>query len=183
MTNDFLQLTGRRIVVFGVANRKSVAYHVHRALREAGATVVDAFGELPAATVGVLRARGSKSLMTEAERRAAEKQRREAEERAARAEAAAAEAERRAEAARVAAEQKAERDRAAAIEAERRRVAEAAERERREAEARAADRAHRGRINKAAADALVVAGLTDEQARLVITAIVAGSVPAVSIRY
>lgn len=119
----------------------------------------------------------------EAERRAAEKQRREAEERAARAEAAAAEAERRAEAARVAAEQKAERDRAAAIEAERRRVAEAAERERREAEARAADRAHRGRINKAAADALVVAGLTDEQARLVITAIVAGSVPAVSIRY
>lgn len=119
----------------------------------------------------------------EAERRAAEKQRREAEERAARAEAAAAEAERRAEAARVAAAEKAERDRAAAIEAERRRVAEAAERERREAEARAADRAHRGRINKAAADALVLAGLTDEQARLAITAIVSGGVPAVTIRY
>lgn len=40
------------------------------ALREAGAIVVDAFGELPAAVVGVLRARGSRSLMTEAERRA-----------------------------------------------------------------------------------------------------------------
>jgi enoyl-[acyl-carrier protein] reductase I len=37
---DFLQLAGRRIVVFGVANRKSVAYHVHQALREAGAVVV-----------------------------------------------------------------------------------------------------------------------------------------------
>jgi enoyl-[acyl-carrier protein] reductase I len=40
MPNDFLQLAGRRIVVFGVANRKSVAYHVHQALREAGAEVV-----------------------------------------------------------------------------------------------------------------------------------------------
>ncbi len=38
--NDFLQLKGRRIVVFGVANRKSVAYHVGKLLREAGAEVV-----------------------------------------------------------------------------------------------------------------------------------------------
>ncbi len=37
---DFLQLAGRRIVVFGVANRKSVAFHVGRVLREAGADVV-----------------------------------------------------------------------------------------------------------------------------------------------
>lgn len=37
---DFLQLTGRRIVVFGVANRKSVAYHAGHALRDAGAEVV-----------------------------------------------------------------------------------------------------------------------------------------------
>jgi enoyl-[acyl-carrier protein] reductase I len=38
--SDFLQLAGRRIAVFGVANRKSVAYHVGRVLREAGAEVV-----------------------------------------------------------------------------------------------------------------------------------------------
>lgn len=40
------------------------------ALKAAGATVVDAFGALPEATVGVLRARSSRSLMTDAERRA-----------------------------------------------------------------------------------------------------------------
>lgn len=40
------------------------------ALRGAGATVVDAFGELPQAVAGVLRSRASKSLMTDAERRA-----------------------------------------------------------------------------------------------------------------
>ena len=37
---DFLQLTGKRILVFGVANKKSVAYHVASQLREAGAEVV-----------------------------------------------------------------------------------------------------------------------------------------------
>lgn len=40
MVVDFLQLAGRRIVVFGVANRKSVAYHVGRMLQDAGAEVV-----------------------------------------------------------------------------------------------------------------------------------------------
>ena len=38
--NNFLQLAGRRIVVFGVANRKSVAYHVGKLLQETGAEVV-----------------------------------------------------------------------------------------------------------------------------------------------
>jgi len=37
---DFLQLAGKSIVIFGVANRKSVAYHVGRVLSEAGATCV-----------------------------------------------------------------------------------------------------------------------------------------------
>ena len=37
---DFLQLTGKTIVVFGVANRKSVAWHIAQLLREAEATVV-----------------------------------------------------------------------------------------------------------------------------------------------
>ncbi len=119
----------------------------------------------------------------EAERRTAERQRREAEERAARVEAEAAEAARRAEAARVAAEQKAERDRVAAVEAERIRVAEAAEAVRQAEAARAADRAHRGRVNKAAVEALLTTGITEAQARLVVTAIVSGSVPNVSIRY
>jgi enoyl-[acyl-carrier protein] reductase I len=40
MASDFLQLAGRRVLVFGVANRKSVAFHTGRALREAGAEVV-----------------------------------------------------------------------------------------------------------------------------------------------
>ena len=37
---DFLQLENRTIVVFGVANRKSVAWHIGRTLEEAGAQVV-----------------------------------------------------------------------------------------------------------------------------------------------
>ncbi len=37
---DFLQLEGKSILVFGVANRKSVAYHVARTLEEAGARCV-----------------------------------------------------------------------------------------------------------------------------------------------
>lgn len=37
---DFLQLSGKTILVFGVANRKSVAYHVARVLDEAGAVVI-----------------------------------------------------------------------------------------------------------------------------------------------
>jgi len=40
MTVDFLQLVDRRIVVFGVANRKSVAYHTGRVLEEAGTEVI-----------------------------------------------------------------------------------------------------------------------------------------------
>ncbi len=37
---DFLQLAGKRILVMGVANRKSVAYHTGRVLEDAGAEVV-----------------------------------------------------------------------------------------------------------------------------------------------
>jgi enoyl-[acyl-carrier protein] reductase I len=37
---DFLQLDGKTVLVFGVANRKSVAYHAGRLLREAGADVI-----------------------------------------------------------------------------------------------------------------------------------------------
>lgn len=37
---DFLQLTGKTIVVLGVANKKSVAWHIGKTLEEAGANVV-----------------------------------------------------------------------------------------------------------------------------------------------
>jgi enoyl-[acyl-carrier protein] reductase I len=40
MAEDFLQLAGKRILVLGVANRKSVAWHISRVLVEAGAEVV-----------------------------------------------------------------------------------------------------------------------------------------------
>lgn len=39
-STDFLQLQGRTVLVFGAANRKSVAFHAGRVLAEAGATVV-----------------------------------------------------------------------------------------------------------------------------------------------
>jgi enoyl-[acyl-carrier protein] reductase I len=37
---DFLGLSGKTLLVFGVANRKSVAYHIGRVLGEAGANVI-----------------------------------------------------------------------------------------------------------------------------------------------
>jgi enoyl-[acyl-carrier protein] reductase I len=37
---DFLQLAGKKILIFGVANRRSVAYHISRVLVEAGAECV-----------------------------------------------------------------------------------------------------------------------------------------------
>ena len=40
MPVDFLGLSGCTIVIFGVANRKSVAYHIARVLEAAGATLV-----------------------------------------------------------------------------------------------------------------------------------------------
>jgi len=40
VAGDFLQLAGKRVLVLGVANRKSVAWHIARALEEQGATVL-----------------------------------------------------------------------------------------------------------------------------------------------
>ena len=37
---DFLQLEGKRVLIFGVANRKSVAWHIAKTLTEAGAQCV-----------------------------------------------------------------------------------------------------------------------------------------------
>src|SRR4051812_34556476 len=40
MPFDFLQLAGKRMLVMGVANKKSVAWHVSRVLADAGAEVI-----------------------------------------------------------------------------------------------------------------------------------------------
>jgi enoyl-[acyl-carrier protein] reductase I len=40
MTHDFLGLAGKTLLVFGVANKKSVAWHVGKTLEDAGAKVV-----------------------------------------------------------------------------------------------------------------------------------------------
>lgn len=74
-------------------------------------------------------------------------------------------------------------DIAAAEDAERRRAAAEAKAALEEAERRAKDRAHRGAINRAAAEGLEAAGLTPEQARAVVTLIASGGVPNVTIRY
>jgi len=85
------------------------------------------------------------------------------------------------------AEEKAEQARQDLIrqqqEADKRR-AEAEARQREEDEARARDKAHRGRVNSAAAAALVDACNVDEPtAKAIVSAIYAGSIPAVSIKY
>ena len=88
-------------------------------------------------------------------------------------------------AARAAEEAKARalREKEEAIEAERRRAAAAAAAEKAETERRAANKAHRGKINTAAMEALVAAGLDDKSARAAIIAIARGSVPHVAITY
>lgn len=99
-------------------------------------------------------------------------------------------AERRAEQEKADAIAKAEREKQEAIDAERRRAAEAeasrlAEEKRiaDETASRSADREHRRLINQQAITDLVAAGLTDEQAKACITAIVMGKVQAVTINY
>ncbi len=43
---DFLQLNGKKILIFGIANRKSVAFHIALLLKEAGAEIIcSVYGE------------------------------------------------------------------------------------------------------------------------------------------
>jgi len=107
-----------------------------------------------------------------------------------RAEREAREAQERAERQAQEASEKAEREKQAAIEAEQRKAREAeaarlAEEKRiaDEAAARAADVAHRKAVNKKALTDLVAVGLTEEQARTVITAVAKGEVTAIRITY
>ncbi|XQZ98861.1 hypothetical protein ACOZ4Y_02715 [Komagataeibacter rhaeticus] len=119
----------------------------------------------------------------QAERDRVEREKRDAEERAARAEQEKIAAAKRAEAARVAAAEKAERDRQAAVAAERRRIEDEKRREQQEAERRANDRAHKAKVNGDALRALTVLGLSDDLGKAVITAIVQGKVPHVTLTY
>lgn len=125
----------------------------------------------------------------EAERRAkVEQDRIENERRAAIAEAERAEQRRRDEAAqaerrRVAAAEQAERDRIAAIEAERKRVADEKAAHEAEEKRRAADKAHRATINREVLADLIAAGLSEDDAKWTISAILAGKVRHVTLSY
>jgi colicin import membrane protein len=82
-----------------------------------------------------------------------------------------------------AASAKAERDRLQAIEDERQQVAAAHAAETAETARREASRKHCAAINRAAVEALVAGGMTEDTARLAITLIAKKAVPAVSIKY
>ena len=77
----------------------------------------------------------------------------------------------------------AERREAEAVAAEQRRVAAIAEAEAKEAKRREADKAHKTAINRAALDAFVAGGMTEECAKLAVTLISKKAIPAVSITY
>ncbi|WP_368640444.1 hypothetical protein ABRZ04_04315 [Castellaniella ginsengisoli] len=92
-------------------------------------------------------------------------------------------AEARAEAERLAAEQRAKDAAEAARRAEIQRQADEAARIEAEQKAREADRAHKAKTNNAAVSALVAGGLSQEAAKLAITLIAQGKVPAVRVNY
>ncbi|XAI95221.1 hypothetical protein [Leptolyngbya phage Lbo-JY16] len=71
----------------------------------------------------------------------------------------------------------------AAAEAERKRQADEQARIEAEAQAREKDRAHKGAVMKAAKEAIMTAGVTEDQAKAIVKLIASGSVPRVSISY
>lgn len=97
--------------------------------------------------------------------------------------AAAEERARKAEEARIAAEQRAEREKAEAVAAEQRRVAAAKAAEEAEAARRAANVAHKTKVNRDVLAALVGCGASEDVGKAIITALVRGAVPHVSIAY
>ncbi len=89
----------------------------------------------------------------------------------------------RAETARVAAIAKAEADKAAAIEAERKRAEEAKRKAEAETKAREKDKSHRAEVHSDALAAIVWLGISEENAKQVVTAIAKGLIPNVKITY
>lgn len=106
-----------------------------------------------------------------------------AEKAAAKAEADRLAAEARAEAEKMAAEQRAKDAAEAARQAEIKRMADELEAAKAEQKRREEDKAHRKAINNAALMAFVENGLTEDQAKLTITAIAKGAIPAIKIHY
>lgn len=77
----------------------------------------------------------------------------------------------------------AERQAAEAVAAEQRRVAAQAAADARESERRERDKAHKTAVNRAALNAFVAGGMTEECAKLAVTLIAKKAIPAVSIAY
>lgn len=77
----------------------------------------------------------------------------------------------------------AERRAAEAVEAEKRRVAEAAAAEAEETKRREQNKAHKTAVNRAALEALIAGGLSEDSAKKAVTLIAQGKIPAVAIRY
>lgn len=77
----------------------------------------------------------------------------------------------------------AERKAAEAVEAEKRRVAEKEAAEVAEAKRREQDKAHRGAINRAAMEAFINGGMSEDAAKLAVTLIAKKAIPAISIAY
>ena len=95
-------------------------------------------------------------------------------------------AEREAQAAIARAEQakrEAEAQAQAALEAERKRIRDEADREAAEKAKREADRNHKAAVMRAAKEAFMAAGLTEDQAKVAVTAIKDGRIPAVRIEF
>ncbi|EFF76063.1 hypothetical protein [Achromobacter piechaudii] len=95
---------------------------------------------------------------------------------------------------KIAAEQRAEQDRIAGIEREKqaaeaarlaeiKRQADTKAAEEAEAARREADKAHKGKVNRAALAAFVQGGMTEECAKLAVTLIAKGEIPAIKISY
>lgn len=95
---------------------------------------------------------------------------------------------------KIAAEQRAEQDRIAGIEREKqaaeaarqaeiKRQADAKAAEEAEAARRERDKAHKGKVNRAALAAFVQGGMTEECAKLAVTLIAKGEIPAIKISY
>lgn len=76
-----------------------------------------------------------------------------------------------------------ERKAAEAVEAEKRRVAEQAAAEATEAKRREQDKVHKGAINRAAMEAFINGGMSEDAAKLAVTLIAKKAIPAISIAY
>ena len=198
---DWQEFSGRGAQAYGDAERSlnahSIAAKVRREEREESERQAAINAELERQRQEEARKereaeiarKAAEDARVEAERRAKaeqsriEAEKRAAEERAAQAEREKVEAAKRAEEARIAAEAKAERDRLAAVEAERKRIEDEKRREQQEAERRAKDRTHKAKINSGILAVLSTIGLSDELGKAVITAIVQGKIPSVTINY